>query len=146
MFTRRRRTCAGPGRPGGEGGRAVLVAALSERDAALRAKAAAALGGIGPDAQEAVPALASALADPSGNVAADAAHALGKIGRAAKGAVPVLIDVVKDAAVADPRDGRSRPGVDRPGRPSRRAGAPQRPCGQGPARPRGGGGGADPNR
>ena len=59
----------------------------------VRRSAAYALGGIGPPAAEAVPALAAALHDPDADIRRSAAHALGKIGPAA---VPGLLATLND--------------------------------------------------
>src|SRR5262249_52412652 len=63
-----------------------------DRTAFLRAKAAQALGQLGPDAKSAVPALIEALRDAS--VRIDAATALGDIGPEAKKAVGALRDAI----------------------------------------------------
>jgi len=63
----------------------------------MSANAAVALGGIGPAAAEAVPALIAALGDANKNIRESAAWALGKIGPAAAEAVPTLIAALGDA-------------------------------------------------
>jgi len=68
---------------GSPGSIAILIEALRERDGHVRAKAARALGGIGPAAKEAIPVLLSALQDREAHVRWDAARALGQIGAAA---------------------------------------------------------------
>ena len=68
---------------GSAGSVAILVEALRERDGSVRAKAARALGGIGPAAREAIPVLLDALHDREAHVRWDAARALGQIGAAA---------------------------------------------------------------
>jgi HEAT repeat protein len=65
------------------------VDALGDQDDRVRASAAAALGRIGPAAEEAVPALIEALKDEAAGPQAE--ESLVKIGRAA---VPALIQVV----------------------------------------------------
>jgi HEAT repeat protein len=60
------------GSPGSIG---ILIEALREKDGSVRAKAARALGGLGPAAREAIPVLLGALEDR--------ARALGRIGAAA---------------------------------------------------------------
>jgi len=68
---------------GSAGSVAILVEALREKDGSVRAKAARALGGIGPAAREAIPVLLDALQDREAHVRWDAARALGQIGAAA---------------------------------------------------------------
>ena len=68
---------------GSAGSVAILVEALREKDGSVRAKAARALGGIGPAAREAIPVLLDALHDREAHVRWDAARALGQIGAAA---------------------------------------------------------------
>jgi HEAT repeat protein len=68
---------------GNLGSIAILIEALREKDGNVRAKAARALGGIGPAAKEAIPVLLSALQDREAHVRWDAARALGQIGAAA---------------------------------------------------------------
>ncbi len=75
----------------------VLVEALKDSDAAVRAGTASVLGDIGPDAKAAVPALVEALKDSDWWVRASAAGALGYIGPDAKAAVPALVGVLKDS-------------------------------------------------
>jgi serine/threonine protein kinase len=84
---------------------AILVEALREHDGAVRAKAARALGGIGPAAKEAIPVLLGALRDREAHVRWDAARALGQIGAAAAEGLaaavndkdPVVRQIVADA-------------------------------------------------
>lgn len=64
---------------------------VHDASATLRAKAAQALGNLGPDAREAVPALIEALQDP--DVRTDAATALGNIGPDAKEAISALTEI-----------------------------------------------------
>ena len=68
---------------GSAGSVAILAEALRERDGSVRAKAARALGSIGPAAREAIPVLLDALQDREAHVRWDAARALGQIGAAA---------------------------------------------------------------
>ena len=68
---------------GNAGSVAILVEALREKDGSVRAKAARALGSIGPAAREAIPVLLDALQDREAHVRWDAARALGQIGAAA---------------------------------------------------------------
>jgi serine/threonine protein kinase len=68
---------------GSAGSVGILVEALREKDGSVRAKAARALGGIGPAAREAIPVLLDALHDREAHVRWDAARALGQIGAAA---------------------------------------------------------------
>jgi HEAT repeat protein len=76
-----------------------LVQALKEGDDPTRARAAQALGDLGPDAREAVPALRAALRDEYEMVRENAAEALGDMGPAAKLAVPELISTMRDSVV-----------------------------------------------
>jgi HEAT repeat protein/lysophospholipase L1-like esterase len=76
-----------------------LLASLERTSALGRDAAAEALGGLGPAAREAVPALALALQDPREEVRWRAAWALGRIGGAARPAVPALIQAMEDAAI-----------------------------------------------
>jgi hypothetical protein len=71
-----------------------LIQQLSMGDEADRRGAAVALARMGPDAEEAVPALVRALAHGSLGVRCRAAHALGRIGPTAYPAVPVLAEVL----------------------------------------------------
>lgn len=64
----------------------------TDRTAALRSKAAVALGQLGADAKSAVPALIAALNDAT--IQMDVVNALGAIGPAAKQAVPALRESV----------------------------------------------------
>ena len=68
---------------GSPGSIAILIEALREKDGTVRAKAARALGGIGPAAKEAIPVLLGAIQDREAHVRWDAARALGQIGAAA---------------------------------------------------------------
>jgi HEAT repeat protein len=73
-----------------------LIALLKSTDQGTRQWAAEALGGIGPEAREAVGPLIRLL---KGNDQAgwwNAAFALGKIGPEAKEAVPALLDVLRN--------------------------------------------------
>jgi HEAT repeat protein len=73
-----------------------LVAELEHADAAVRRRAAGALGSIGPAAKSAVGALLEATRDPVLSVQSNAVEALGRIGPEAKAAFPRLLDVVND--------------------------------------------------
>jgi serine/threonine protein kinase/HEAT repeat protein len=82
-----------------------LVAGLMDGDAAVRWRAAVALGEMGPAAEEAVRALVEAMEDAEDSVRWEAAKALGRIGPAARAAVPALAaalaeddDVLRNAA------------------------------------------------
>jgi HEAT repeat protein len=70
-----------------------LVRRLQSQEADVRISAADALGQIGPEAKEAVPALIAALKDQEVDVRSSAAYALGRIG---PDAVPALIAALKD--------------------------------------------------
>ena len=75
------------------------VRALNRPDAELRRRAIFALGAIGPDAAEAVPALAQALdRDKESAVRMNAAIALFELGLQARSAVPVLIKALRRRA------------------------------------------------
>ncbi|MEA5568543.1 HEAT repeat domain-containing protein [Anabaena sp. UHCC 0399] len=78
--------------------------ALQDSDSSVRAHAANALGEIGTQAKDVVPALTNALKDPDNDVRIYAAYALGEFGMEAeaKKAVPVLINALQDS------DGRVR--------------------------------------
>ena len=73
--------------------------------------AVVALGKIGPEAKDAVPALTELLNDKNENVRSAAAIALGGIGPAAKSAVPALTKLLKDGESVGrcDRTGRHRP-------------------------------------
>jgi HEAT repeat protein len=86
----------------GNGARAVpvLIDLLTERSETQRqellwSEAANALGEIGPDAKQAVPALIRVLSLGSGEARDQAASALGKIGSLAKAAEPELLKALK---------------------------------------------------
>jgi HEAT repeat protein len=70
-----------------------LVRRLQSQEADVRISAADALGQIGPEAKEAVPALIAALKDQEQNVRNFAANTLGQIGPEA---MPALIAALKD--------------------------------------------------
>lgn len=73
----------------------VLVQALKEKNADLRATVPEVIGLLGPKAKSAVPALVDALKDKESKVQAAAVLALGEIGPPAKDAAPALLDLVK---------------------------------------------------
>jgi serine/threonine protein kinase len=77
------------GSPGSIG---ILIGALQEKDGTVRAKAARALGSIGPGAREAIPVLLGALQDQEAHVRWDAARALGRIGAAAAEGLAAAVD------------------------------------------------------
>ncbi|UCG64155.1 MAG: HEAT repeat domain-containing protein, partial [Deltaproteobacteria bacterium] len=74
----------------------ILVEALSEREGAVRARAANELARLGPEAREAVPALIKTLDDHDADVRRQACSALGQIGPEAREAVPALIKALGD--------------------------------------------------
>jgi len=74
---------------------AVLIPALRDPDAKMRARSARVLGEIGPAAKNAVPALAAALRDRDPHVCESAASALGSMGTHAKGAIPALVQSIR---------------------------------------------------
>jgi serine/threonine protein kinase len=90
---------------GSPGSVEILIEALREQNGSVRAKAARALGGIGPGAREAIPVLLDALHDREAHVRWDAARALGQIGAAAAEGLaaavndpdPVVRQIVADA-------------------------------------------------
>jgi hypothetical protein len=74
----------------------ILIKALVDRDRWVRISAAVALGQIGPEAKEAVPALIKALGDSDPGMRYRSAEALGQIGPEAKEAVPALLKALGD--------------------------------------------------
>ena len=72
-----------------------LIKALQDQEWEVRASAALALGDIGADAKDAVPALVKALQDQDEWVRSRATLALGRIGGGAKDAVPALIQLLQ---------------------------------------------------
>jgi hypothetical protein len=75
---------------------AELIEALRDGDFQARNGAAVALGELGPQAAESVPALTRALEAEDKYLRSHTARALGKIGPAARTAVPALTRVLKD--------------------------------------------------
>src|SRR5439155_16185183 len=73
-----------------------LIAVLDDRDANVRARAAAALGAMREKAKDAVPALNDALKDANPSLRLAAATALGKIGTPARVTYPTLDQLAKD--------------------------------------------------
>ena len=69
---------------------------LKDEEGSVRKVAAEALGGIGPEAKTAVPALIEALKNEHEYVRATVALALGGIGPEAKAAAPALKEALKD--------------------------------------------------
>ncbi|HLH54574.1 MAG TPA: HEAT repeat domain-containing protein, partial [Verrucomicrobiae bacterium] len=65
-------------------------------DKAVAANAAKCLGGIGPEARQAVPALINAVKDPDPHVRQDAVFALGELGPSAEPAVDVLFEAANE--------------------------------------------------
>lgn len=80
---------------------AELVRGLSLPDPAARARAAEAIGRIGPGAKAAVPALTKALQDRDLSVRAAAAYTLGEIGPDARGAIPNLERLTRPSTLRD---------------------------------------------
>src|SRR5882724_6653151 len=77
-----------------------LIAALKDKDAKVRAKAAESLWSVGgADTTEAIPALVPLLKDKDANVRLNTAGALGQIGPEAKAAIPALRETLKDSDV-----------------------------------------------
>jgi serine/threonine-protein kinase len=74
-----------------------LAAALADRDAAARRRAAQDLASFGPAAAPALPGLTTALGDSSSDVRLRAAEAIGRIGPAARPAVSALAAALRDA-------------------------------------------------
>jgi len=79
---------------------ASLIEGLTNSNWDARDAAASALGNIGPDAREAVPALVTALNDSKRDVRYEAAWALGNIGPDARDAVPALVTALNDPDAA----------------------------------------------
>jgi HEAT repeat protein len=82
----------------GRAGVPYLTAALRDRAAAVRQRAAAALAVVGPEGRSAAAALLDALKDDSGAVRAVAAHALGEVGGHPDQTVPALCRALRDPA------------------------------------------------
>ncbi|MEG4503476.1 HEAT repeat domain-containing protein [Microcoleus sp. F6_B4] len=74
-----------------------LISDLQDPNDDVRSSAAEALGNLGPEVKDAVPALTAALQDQSWRVRYNAAEALGKIGQEAKTAIPALVALLKDS-------------------------------------------------
>lgn len=74
-----------------------LTKALDSQDKNVRAHAAASLGGIGPESNDAITALTARLKDEDMEVRRESAFALGSIGPAAEAAVPSLRGTLGDA-------------------------------------------------
>src|SRR5262249_32658258 len=72
------------------------LAALQDREATIRKKAATSLWLIGAEAKEATPALLVALEDPNEGVRQAAARALGRTGAGAPTVIPGLVAALKD--------------------------------------------------
>jgi HEAT repeat protein len=75
----------------------VLIKALGDNDENVRYWAAEALGEIGPEAKDAIPALIKALSDNDESVRIKAIYVIGRIGPAAKEAIPALIKAFGDS-------------------------------------------------
>jgi HEAT repeat protein len=74
-----------------------LIDALGAADPETRCGAAGALAILGPEANDAVPALTAALADRDLSVRRSAASALGEIGAASASAIPLLYKLAVSA-------------------------------------------------
>src|SRR5262249_19413967 len=74
----------------------LLLQALKDPAAEVRANAAASLGLIGSDAKAAVPPLIGALEDKDASARTAAAAALGNLGETARAAVPALVRALRD--------------------------------------------------
>jgi HEAT repeat protein len=89
----------------GEGSIPELVRLLEDPNPKTRARAAWALGRMGPQGTKAVPALAAALQDKDRQVQESAARALGQIGPQATEAIPDLVRLMtseRDIELASP--------------------------------------------
>ena len=73
-----------------------LITAVRDGDSARRAKAARAIGRIGPAAKDAIPALFAAIKDPDELVSRSTIEAVYAVGPAAKDAIPTLVAALKD--------------------------------------------------
>ncbi len=78
--------------------------ANAQLDSETRWNAARAIGKIGAEAADAVPALVTALQDPAATIREHAAEALGDIGPGAAAAVAPLVSVLHDPAIRVRRD------------------------------------------
>ena len=76
-----------------------LLRHLERKQSAGRGLAAEALGRLGSQAQESVPALILALEDPGEDVRGSAAWALGQIGAGVRDAVPALLAALEDPGI-----------------------------------------------
>lgn len=79
-----------------------LTESLANESAVVRARAADALGAIGPDARPAIPGLVSRLSDTDRTVQHRVVVALGALGEAASEAIPQLIEVMQNPRVLEP--------------------------------------------
>jgi HEAT repeat protein len=86
----------------GSAGVPLLTETLKGESATVRAKAADALGAIGPKAKAAVPNLTALFADSDRTVQHRAVVALGAFGEAASDAVPALIEVMQNPRILEP--------------------------------------------
>lgn len=78
-----------------------MLKGLRSKDASTRARSAATIGGMGPAAREAVPALTALLKDRDVSVRAAGVHALGRMGSAARPARPNLEALLKQAPLRE---------------------------------------------
>ena len=78
-----------------------MLRGLKSKNASTRARSAATIGGMGPAAKEAIPALITLLKDREPSVQAAGAHALGQMGPAAEKASPELKILAKQASLRE---------------------------------------------
>ena len=99
-MTTRKSAASALGKIGTKEAAAGLVRGLTDREWEIRSAAAWALGAIGRNAAQAVPALVKAMSDENGDVRRAAATALGMIGPQARKALPELTNLSERAGKA----------------------------------------------